>query len=68
MRGVQALSAPGTPVDGASKTCFTCGHEIGKINSTTAPTAAPVEGDVADQIPIVDWKEPDPAPRGGAAS
>jgi hypothetical protein len=62
VRGVQECPHCAAPMDGAARTCWTCGHEIGQIISTTEPTAATVEADVADQIPIVDWKEPDPTP------
>jgi hypothetical protein len=41
------------PMDDASTTCWTCGHQI-----TTSEPAA--ENGELDQIPLVDWKEPEP--------
>jgi hypothetical protein len=65
----------GAPVDSPSGTCWTCGHEIATARTavgTTAPAIAATESapidapvtmetDATDQIPLVDWKEPESA-------
>jgi Type VI secretion system VasI, EvfG, VC_A0118 len=43
---------------GGATTCWTCGHEI----ATGVPTVANAEAGESDQIPLVEWTEPEPAP------
>jgi hypothetical protein len=40
-------------MDDAARSCWTCGHEI-------VPSEPEHELDAQDQIPLVDWKEPEP--------
>jgi hypothetical protein len=46
------------PVGDASTTCWTCGHVI----APNEPTHGETEADALEQIPLVDWKEPDSTP------
>ena len=48
------------PLHSPAGTCWTCGHEIAAEES--APIEAPVtiETSATDQIPLVDWEEPEP--------
>ena len=55
-RGVQQCPHCAAPIEGAATTCWTCGHEI----APGEPTHADLEPEPLDQIPIMDWKDPDP--------
>ena len=68
VKGSRQCPLCGAPVDSPSGTCWTCGHEIAIpepaiASSESAPVNAPfsMETDATDQIPLVDWKEPEPA-------
>jgi hypothetical protein len=54
-RGVPQCPHCAAPMDGAATTCWTCGHEI----APDEPTPADLEPEPLDQIPLVDWKDPD---------
>jgi hypothetical protein len=49
------------PVDSPSGTCWTCGRELAAAESAPVNPPAAMETEAADQIPLVEWKEPEPA-------
>ena len=60
MEGFRKCPRCEAPLHSPAGTCWTCGHEIAAEES--APIEAPVtiETSATDQIPLVDWEEPEP--------
>jgi hypothetical protein len=48
------------PLHSPAGTCWTCGHEVAAEESVAIEAPVTMETSATDQIPLVDWKEPEP--------
>jgi hypothetical protein len=58
VKGAQQCPHCGAPITSPAGTCWTCGHET----TSGEPAPAQAQADATDQIPLVDWNDPAPAP------